>query len=76
MGTIRSKYVPDNAQARVNGFFRLPLNVIVATGTLLSDAYPPSVIFSICASIHVVATLCQLRLVGLAGKAGKARKLR
>ena len=36
--TIRSRNLADADQARLNGFFRLPLNMIVAAGTLATSS--------------------------------------
>jgi len=63
-------------QSTVNNLFRLPLNLLVALGTMLSDWFPPEVVFGICACAHLLAVLCQSRLAlrtrGVAG-AVKAR---
>ena len=58
----RSKYVPDALQSTVNNLFRCPLNMLVATGTMLSDFFPLHIVFAICTVAHAAATLCQLRL--------------
>jgi hypothetical protein len=46
----------------VNNRFRLPLNMLVAAGTMLSDYLPQHQIFLMCASAHALATLCQAHL--------------
>jgi len=65
IATHRSKYVPDEQQSTINNLFRLPLNMLVAAGTMLSDHLPPHKIFAVCAAAHALATLCQLRLAWL-----------
>ena len=62
VATHRSKYVPDAQQSTVNNLFRLPLNMLVAAGTMLSDYLPQHQIFLMCASAHALATLCQAHL--------------
>lgn len=54
--------MPDAQQSTVNNLFRLPLNMLVAAGTVCSDWLPPSHIFLMCASAHALATLCQTHL--------------
>ena len=51
--------------------FRLPLNLLVAGGTVLSDILPPWIIFGSCAAALALAALLQLRLVSVA--AGRAK---
>ena len=70
IATHRSKYVPDAQQSTVNNLFRLPLNILVAAGTMLSDHLPPHRIFAVCAAAHALATICQLRLAWLRRKGG------
>ena len=70
IATHRSKYVPDAQQSTVNNLFRLPLNIFVAAGTMLSDHLRPHQIFVVCAAAHALATLCQLRLAWLGRKGG------
>eukprot|EP00964_Phaeocystis_antarctica_P148566 scaffold115463_cov41-Phaeocystis_antarctica.AAC.1 len=70
IATHRSKYVPDAQQSTVNNLFRLPLNILVAAGTMLSDHLPPHRIFAVCAAAHALATICQLRLAWLGRKGG------
>jgi len=62
MATHRSKYVPDAQQSTVNNLFRLPLNMLVAAGTVLSDYLPQHRIFLMCACAHGLAMLLQARL--------------
>ena len=62
--------MPDAQQSTVNNLFRLPLNMLVAVGTMLSDHLPAHHIFAICAAAHALATLCQLRLAWLGRKGG------
>jgi hypothetical protein len=73
IATHRSKYVPDAQQSTVNNLFRLPLNIFVAAGTILSDHLPPHQIFAVCAAAHALATLCELRLAWLGRKGGVAQ---
>mmetsp|Transcript_45752 Transcript_45752/g.99372 ORF Transcript_45752/g.99372 Transcript_45752/m.99372 type:complete len:464 (+) Transcript_45752:49-1440(+) len=63
IATHRSKYVPDQLQSTINNLFRFPLNMLVATGTMLSDWFPPYAVFLICAGCHALATVCQTILI-------------
>ena len=58
---VRSKYVPDAQQSTVNNLFRFPLNMLVATGTMLSEYVDLYIVFAICAGAHLIATLTQVR---------------
>ena len=62
VATHRSKYVPDEMQSTVNNLFRMPLNLLVAVGTVLSDHLEQHLIFLICASAHGIAMVCQAHL--------------
>ena len=62
--------MPDAQQSTVNNLFRLPLNILVAVSTILSELLPAYHIFAICAAAHALATLCQLRLAWLGRKGG------
>ena len=42
--------------------FRVPLNVLVVTGTKLADVYPPSTVFAVCAAWHLVSLALHLPL--------------
>ena len=46
----------------VNNLFRLPLNMLVAAGTVLSDYLPLYLIFLVCSVAHGPATFCQTYL--------------
>ena len=52
--------------------FRLPLSLLVAGGTVLSDMLPPWIIFASCAAALALATLLQLQLMGVAAGRTKA----
>jgi len=47
MGLLRSKVIPDSVQGTVMNIFRVPLNMLVVTGTFLTDYYHFSTVFAI-----------------------------
>lgn len=47
MGLLRSKVIPDEVQGTVMNIFRVPLNMLVVTGTFLTDYYHFSTVFAI-----------------------------
>merc|ERR1711988_1714519 len=47
MGLLRSKVIPDEVQGTVMNIFRVPLNMLVVTGTYLTDYYHFSTVFAI-----------------------------
>lgn len=64
--TLRSKYYPEQLQSSVTSVFRLPLNMLVVVGTLLSDAAKTSsdlqVVFTIIAVVLLGASMLQMGL--------------
>ncbi len=64
--TLRSIYYPESAQASIMSVFRFPLNVLVVTGTLLTDkandARSLQFVFVVVFGMHIVAFLLQLSL--------------
>jgi MFS transporter, MFS domain-containing protein family, molybdate-anion transporter len=55
IGTIRSKYVPEETRATVMNIFRVPLNLIVVTVLLRVAQWSPEFIFAICAVLLLMA---------------------
>lgn len=62
-GTLRSKYVPDSLQGAILNIFRLPLNIIVVSGTYATDHYPPSTVFQLVSGCFLIASLLQATMV-------------
>eukprot|EP00667_Euglena_gracilis_P010916 EG_transcript_11126 len=60
--SMRSKYLPGALQASIMNLFRLPLNVIVVTGTKVADWGSPAVVFSVVSGWFLLATVLQMRL--------------
>ncbi len=65
--TLRSRYYPEGLQSSIMSVFRLPLNLLVVLGTLLSnkanDVESLKYVFGIVVGMHVVATLLQVALL-------------
>ncbi|CAN0136093.1 unnamed protein product [Phaeothamnion confervicola] len=72
-GLMRSKYLPDDLQGSIMNLFRLPLNVLVVVGTLLTDHAAPPVVFGVVSLWFAAAALLQARLWATAGAAAVAR---
>jgi MFS transporter, MFS domain-containing protein family, molybdate-anion transporter len=58
-GTLRSKYVPDALQGAILNIFRLPLNVVVVSGTYATDVLEASLVFKIVSACFLAAALLQ-----------------
>jgi len=58
-GTLRSKYVPDNLSGAVLNIFRLPLNVVVVSGTHATDVLDASTVFQLVSGCFLAAALLQ-----------------
>mmetsp|Transcript_6603 Transcript_6603/g.17749 ORF Transcript_6603/g.17749 Transcript_6603/m.17749 type:complete len:441 (+) Transcript_6603:75-1397(+) len=55
MGTLRSRYVPEETRSAIMNFFRLPLNVIVVA--MLYRDMPTKTVFTVCAVLMFVAVV-------------------
>lgn len=64
-GTLRSKYVPDNLQGSILNIFRLPLNVVVVTGTYATDHYSRSSVFQLVSLCFFAAAVLQASMIVL-----------
>lgn len=62
-GMMRSKVIPDALQSSIMNIFRVPLNVLVVTGTYLTDVLPHSTVFSIITVWLLIATALQLLML-------------
>ena len=58
-GTLRSKYVPDALQGAILNIFRLPLNVVVVSGTYATDVFEASFVFKLVSGCFFAAALLQ-----------------
>lgn len=70
-GMMRSKVIPDALQSSIMNIFRVPLNVLVVTGTYLTDAIPHSTVFSIITGWLFIATCLQLVMLKAAPESPK-----
>lgn len=73
-GMMRSKCIPDALQSRVMNLCRLPLNILVVTGTKLTDWYERRIVFSVIVGWLLLATLLQLGLVAVTKDEKKSEK--
>lgn len=63
VGVMRSQLLPSHVSATLMNFFRVPLNILVVTGTKLTDTYPAPIVFAVCAGWFCLASLLQLLVV-------------
>merc|ERR1712023_93949 len=61
-GTLRAKVIPDKFQGSVMNVFRVPLNVLVVTGTKMTDLYPKETCFTVVVSWLLLAAVLQIAL--------------
>mmetsp|Transcript_5911 Transcript_5911/g.10486 ORF Transcript_5911/g.10486 Transcript_5911/m.10486 type:complete len:438 (-) Transcript_5911:679-1992(-) len=55
MGTLRSRYVPEETRSAIMNFFRIPLNAIVVA--MLAIDLSTTVVFTICAALMLLAVI-------------------
>jgi MFS family permease len=65
--TLRSRYYPENLQSSVMSVFRLPLNLLVVLGTLMTSnansVESLKAVFKVVVCMHLVATGLQIALI-------------
>lgn len=65
-GILRSKYYPEGQQSSIMSVFRLPLNLLVVTGTYLTnnagDIQSLRIVFIVVTCMHSIAMLLQIYL--------------
>ena len=61
-GILRSKYVPDAYQGAIMNIFRLPLNVVVVSGTHATDVLEQYQVFGIVSGLFLAAAALQATL--------------
>jgi MFS family permease len=57
IGTLRSKYIPEECRATVINLFRVPLNIIVCIVLYNQGGMSVQSVFAACTIFHVLATL-------------------
>lgn len=62
MGTLRSKYVPENSRATIMNIFRIPLNLLVCLALRHVHNLEPPTVFVFCAGMHTCCFLAQAML--------------
>lgn len=67
-GTLRSKYVPDELQGAILNIFRLPLNVVVVSGTYATDVLKSYQVFTIVSLSFFSAAILQGTMMFKAAK--------
>ena len=74
--TLRSRYYPEGLQSSVMSVFRLPLNLLVVLGTLLTnqanDVASLQRVFGIVVGMHLVATALPTALLVVGRKASSS----
>lgn len=71
-GTLRSVYYIEAHQSSIISVFRIPLNLLVVCGTVLTSdkGVRNEVVFAVLAGVHCVAALLQVVLCSYGGKTG------
>lgn len=64
--TMRSKYIPDAVQSAVMNISRVPLNILVVSGTTLAAVAPPHITFPIISTTFALGAVLQLGLIRIA----------
>jgi len=59
LGTMRSKYIPEESRATIMNFFRIPLNAIVVTVLFNVGSIETTVVFMFCCGFMILCTVCQ-----------------
>jgi len=72
-GTLRAKVIPDKFQGSVMNVFRVPLNILVVTGTKMTDLYPKETCFTVVVSWLLLAAVLQIALVSVLGADNKSK---
>ena len=62
VGTMRSKYIPEEVRSTVMNVFRIGLNLIVVITLINIDYLATDTVFLLCTLLLTVAVLCQHRL--------------
>eukprot|EP01102_Stenamoeba_stenopodia_P004296 TRINITY_DN14619_c0_g1_i1.p1 TRINITY_DN14619_c0_g1~~TRINITY_DN14619_c0_g1_i1.p1 ORF type:complete len:428 (+),score=55.30 TRINITY_DN14619_c0_g1_i1:161-1444(+) len=62
LGTMRSKYVPEETRATIMNFFRVPLNAIVVLILVNVGNMQTSTVFSCCFMFMFITCICQQML--------------
>jgi MFS family permease len=65
MGTMRSKYVPEEGRATIMNLFRVPLNALVCLILVYQGDLPVSYCFGFCAVFHGICTILQMVLLAV-----------
>lgn len=60
MGTMRSKYVPEEGRATIMNLFRVPLNFLVCLILVYQGDLPVSYCFAFCVAFHVLCAFLQV----------------
>lgn len=67
--SMRSRYFPNGVMSTVMNIFRVPLNILVVTGTKMTDNYSTETVFLVCGLWHLTAMLLQVWLKKLGPRA-------
>ncbi|GMH58855.1 hypothetical protein TrVE_jg4145 [Triparma verrucosa] len=61
-GICRSKVIPDNLQGAIMNIYRLPLNLLVVTGTKCTDLLDTTTVYSIVGAWFFIAAVVQFTM--------------
>ncbi|XP_068634905.1 uncharacterized protein [Aristolochia californica] len=63
---MRSQYLPEESRSTIMNFFRIPLNIFVCVVLYNVNAFPITVMFSMCSIFLFIASILQRRLMNVA----------
>jgi len=68
VGTMRSKYIPEEGRATIMNLFRVPLNFFVCLILVYQGDLPVSYCCAVCVAFHVICVVLQMYLATIADK--------
>ena len=71
MAVLRSKVLPSAGLSTIMNIFRVPLNIIVVSGTKATDLWTSDNVFLLCFACHAAALFCQFLMINAAAKQKK-----
>ena len=71
MAVLRSKVLPSTGLSTIMNIFRVPLNIIVVSGTKATDLWTSDNVFLLCFACHAAALVCQFLMINAAAKQKK-----
>jgi len=74
LGTMRSRYIPEEVRATMMNFFRVPLNLIVVVVLMKIGSMAETSVYSLTALFLITALICQVLLLQITIESPEAEK--